>query len=142
MLRVVLAIARAFRAARWAYLGLADAAPALPGLYLLVAMAAPGLGAAWFGLMQLHRRIALDAVGTLLLVVGWYYSLLEPLFTGSMQPRWGVVAAQLAWRSLLREVALGALARGRLAAQPARRAGVVGETVPGYFAGLRNLNTD
>lgn len=79
--------------------------PALPGIYLLVALVAPGLGAAWFGLMQLHRRISLDAIGALLLVVGWYYSLVQPLFSGSMQPRWGVVAAQLALAALLREVA-------------------------------------
>ena len=105
MLRVALAIALPFALIGglvWTFL---TPRPALPGLYLLVAMAAPGLGAAWFGLMQLHRRIALDAVGVLLLVLGWYYSLLQPLFTGSTQPRWGVVAAQLAIAVLLREVA-------------------------------------
>jgi hypothetical protein len=79
--------------------------PALPGIYLLVAMIAPGLGAAWFGFMQLHRRISLDAFGALLLVAGWYYGLVLPLFAGSSQPHWGVVAAQLALAGLLREVA-------------------------------------
>jgi hypothetical protein len=105
MLRVVLAIAMPLAllgALLWIFL---TPRPVLPGIYLLVAMAAPGLGAAWFGLMQLHRRISLDAVGALLLVLGWYYSLVQPLFSGSAQPRWGVVAAQLALAALLREVA-------------------------------------
>jgi hypothetical protein len=79
--------------------------PALPGGYLLVAMVAPGLGAAWFGFMQLHRRLSLDAVAALLLAAGGFYGLVKPLFAGSMQTHWGVVAAQLALAALLREVA-------------------------------------
>jgi hypothetical protein len=105
MLRVALAIALPLAllgGVAWTCL---TPRPALPGIYLLVAMIAPGLGAAWFGLMQLHRRISLDAIGALLLAAGWYYSLVQPLFSGSAQPRWGVVAAQLALAALLREVA-------------------------------------
>jgi hypothetical protein len=104
MLRVALAIALPLGllgALLWIFLP----RPALPGLYLLVAMLAPGLGAAWFGFMQLHRRISLDALGALLLVAGWYYGLVLPLFAGSAQPRWEVVAAQIALAALLREVA-------------------------------------
>ncbi len=105
MLRVALAIALPLAllgALVWTFL---TPRPALPGSYLLVAMVAPGLGAAWFGLMQLQRRVSLDAIGALLLAAGWYYGLVQPLFTGSAQPRWGVVAAQLALAGLLREVA-------------------------------------
>jgi hypothetical protein len=105
MLRAALAIALPLAllgAILWTFL---LPRPALPGIYLLVAMIAPGLGAAWFGFMQLHRRISLDAFGALLLVAGWYYGLVLPLFAGSSQPHWGVVAAQLALAGLLREVA-------------------------------------
>jgi hypothetical protein len=105
MLRVALAIALPLAllgGLLWTFLA---PRPALPGFYLLLAMAAPGIGAAWFGFMQLHRRISLDALGALLLVAGWYYGLVQPLFSGSTQPHWGVVAAQLALAALLREVA-------------------------------------
>jgi hypothetical protein len=105
MLRVALAIALPLAllgALVWIFV---TPRPALPGTYLVVAMAAPGMGAAWFGFMQLHRRISLDAIGGLLLVAGWYYGLVQPLFTGSAQPHWAVVAAQLALAGLLREVA-------------------------------------
>ena len=80
--------------------------PSLPAGYLLLALFAPGLGAAWFGRMQLHRRVALDALGGLLLVLGWYYGLVQPLITEVAQPRWGVLGPQLALTVLLREVAL------------------------------------
>jgi hypothetical protein len=105
MLRVALAIALPLAllgALLWTFL---TPQPALPGIYLLLATVAPGLGAAWFGFMQLHRRISLDAIGALLLVAGWYYGLVLPLFAGSSQPRWGVVAAQLVLAAVLREVA-------------------------------------
>jgi hypothetical protein len=105
MLRVALAIALPLAllgGALWTFL---VPRPALPGTYLFVAMIAPGLGAAWFGFMQLHRRMSLDAIGALLLVAGWYYGLVQPLFAGASQPRWGVVAAQLALAALFREVA-------------------------------------
>jgi len=105
MVRVLLAIVLPLGALGGLAWLLLTPRPALPGAYLLVAMIAPGLGAAWFGLMQLHRRIALDAVGALLLVLGWYYGLAQPLFMGSAEPRWGVVVAQLAMVVLLREVA-------------------------------------
>jgi hypothetical protein len=106
MLCVILAIALPLALLGGLVWMLLEPRPALPGAYMMVAMIAPGLGAAWFGLMQLHRRIALDAIGSVLLVLGWYYSLVQPLFSGSSQPRWGVVAAQLAMVVVLREVAL------------------------------------
>ncbi len=69
-------------------------------------MVAPALGAGRIGLLQVHRRIALYGVAGVVLVVAWYVDLVQPLFLGSAQPRWGVVAAQRALAVLLREVAL------------------------------------
>ncbi|MEO6079703.1 MAG: hypothetical protein ABIQ86_07995 [Steroidobacteraceae bacterium] len=69
-------------------------------------MIMPGLAAAWFGLMQQHQRSLLDPLAVLCVAAGWYYGLAQPLFTGSTQPHWEIVAAQFALVVWLREVAL------------------------------------
>ena len=106
MLRVVLAIALPFLLLGSLLWVLATPRPELPGVYVLVSMLAPGLGAAWLGLMQQHRRSLLDPLAALAIAMGWYYGLARPLFEGTAQPRWEIAAAQVALVLLLREVAL------------------------------------
>jgi hypothetical protein len=106
MLRVVLAIALPFLLVGGVLWLVAASRPAMPGMYLLVAMLAPGLAAAWFGLMQHHQRSAFDPLAALAIAAGWYYGLALPLFAGSAHPPWQLPAAQLALVVVLREVAL------------------------------------
>jgi hypothetical protein len=82
-----------------------DLRPSLPPGYLALAMLGPALAAGWFGLMQVHRRIALDGLAGFLLIVGWFASLIRPLFRGETEPEWRVVLAVLALVVVLREVA-------------------------------------
>jgi hypothetical protein len=86
----------------WLFL---DARPSLPPGYLALAMAGPAFAAGWFGLMQVHRGIPLDGLAGLLLILGWLFSLIGPLFRGDAEPPWGVVLAELALVVLLREIA-------------------------------------
>lgn len=105
LLKVVLAITLPLvllGAALWLVL---EAPPAMHPLHLLLAVLAPGLAAAWFGLMQVHRRITLDGVAAVLIVAGWFFGLIRPLFLGQAEPRWEIVFFQLAFVVLLREVA-------------------------------------
>jgi hypothetical protein len=105
MLRVVVAIALPFLLVGMMLWLVVTPRPGLPGSYLLLAMLAPGLAAAWFGLMQQHRRSLFDPLAVMAIAAGWYYGLALPLFAGSARPPWGIVAAQLALVVLLREVA-------------------------------------
>jgi hypothetical protein len=79
--------------------------PALPPVYLACAVLAPGLCAAWWGLMQQHARSALDVVAVLLIVLGIFYGVLGPLFTRSAEARWDILSALLALALWLRTVA-------------------------------------
>jgi hypothetical protein len=81
--------------------------PVLPPAYLLLAMVAPVLAAGWFGLMQISRRIALDVLAAGILVAGWYFGLILPLFGNRPDPRWELVFAELAFVVLLRGLAYG-----------------------------------
>ncbi|MEO6185742.1 MAG: hypothetical protein ABIP38_03320 [Steroidobacteraceae bacterium] len=105
MLRVVLAIALPFLLLGGSLWLLATPRLELPGAYLLLSMIAPGLAAAWLGLMQQHRRSLIDPLAGLAIVVGWYYGLAQPLYAGTTRPRWEVVAGQIALVVLLRAVA-------------------------------------
>jgi hypothetical protein len=106
MLRVALAIALPFLLLGILLWQLATPRPELPAAYLLLSMAAPGLAAAWLGLLQQHRRSLFDPLAALAIAAGWYYGLARPLFEGSAQPRWEIAAAQIALIVLLREVTL------------------------------------
>jgi hypothetical protein len=86
-------------------LWLAAPRPLLPPAYLFCALLAPGLGAAWLGLMQQHRRSLFDALAGLAVLAGWFQGLVQPLYVGSATARWEVLAAQLGLALLLREVA-------------------------------------
>ena len=55
--------------------------------------------------MQVHRRVSLDGLAGLLLILGWLFGLIRPLFRGETEPQWGIVLALLALVILLREVA-------------------------------------
>jgi hypothetical protein len=77
----------------------------LPPLYLFCELLAPGLAAAWLGLMQQHRRSLFDALAGLAILAGWFYGLVRPLYTASEAARWDILAAQLGLAVLLREVA-------------------------------------
>jgi hypothetical protein len=79
--------------------------PPLPPAYLCCALLAPGLGAAWLGLMQQHRRSLFDALAGLAIIAAWFYGLVQPLYTASATARWDILAAQLGLAVLLREVA-------------------------------------
>jgi hypothetical protein len=76
----------------------------LPPAYLFCALLAPGLAAAWLGLMQQHRRSLFDALAGLAILAGWFYGLVQPLYTASAA-RWDILAAQAGLAVLLREVA-------------------------------------
>jgi hypothetical protein len=105
MLRVMLAIFAAVAlvgALLWRFTGFAMS---LPPAYLFSALLAPGLAAAWLGLMQQHRRSLFDALAGLAIFAGWFYGLVQPLYTASSDARWDILAAQLGLAVLLREVA-------------------------------------
>jgi hypothetical protein len=68
-------------------------------------MLGPAFAAGWFGLMQVHRKLSLDGLAGLLLILGWLYGLIRPLFRGETEPEWGFVLGVLALAVLLREVA-------------------------------------
>jgi hypothetical protein len=68
-------------------------------------MLAPGLAAAWLGLMQQHRRGLFDVLAGLAILAGWFYGLVRPLYMDSEAARWDIFAAQLGLALLLREVA-------------------------------------
>jgi hypothetical protein len=82
-----------------------DMRPSLPPGYLAFAMLGPAFAAGWFGLMQVHRKLSLDGLAGLLLILGWLYGLIRPLFRGETEPEWGFVLGVLALAVLLREVA-------------------------------------
>lgn len=78
-----------------------------PGLslpYLLCAVLAPGIGAAWLGLMQQHRRSWFDAVAAFGIFLGWSYGLVGPLYGGATSNPWELLGPQVALAALLREV--------------------------------------
>ncbi len=105
MLRVLLAIFAAVLLAGMLVWALATPKPALPVIYLMFAMLAPGLAAAWLGLMQQHRRGLFDALAGLAILASWFYGLVQPLYVDSAAARWDIFAAQLGLALLLREVA-------------------------------------
>lgn len=105
MLKTLLAVVLPMSALSVALWVVLDLRPSLPPGYLALAMLAPALAAGWFGLMQVHRRIALDGLAGFLLILGWFASLIRPLFRGETEPGWTVVWALLALVVLLREVA-------------------------------------
>jgi hypothetical protein len=82
-----------------------DVRPSLPASYLALAMLGLSLAAGWFGLMQVHRRLSLDTLAALLLILGWLSGLIRPLFRGETEPEWGIALAVLALVALLRGVA-------------------------------------
>lgn len=106
LLRVVLAVSLALLLAAALVWWLVTPRPALPAPYLAAAVLAPGLAAAWLGLMQQHRHGLFDALAGLAILAGWFHGLVQPLYQDSAAPRWWVLAAQLALAVLLREVAL------------------------------------
>lgn len=79
--------------------------PAVPLAYLLCAVLAPGLAAAWLGMMQQHRRSPVDALAAIAIFLGWAYGVVDPLYTGSAAARWDLVGAQVVLIVLLREIA-------------------------------------
>lgn len=105
MLKALLAVGLSMVALSLALWFVLDLRPSLPPGYLALAMVGPALAAGWFGLMQVHRRISLDGVAGLLLILGWFAGLIRPLFRGETEPEWGIVLAVLALVVLLREVA-------------------------------------
>jgi hypothetical protein len=120
MLKVLLAVLlplAVLGAALWLLL---EARPAMHPLHLLLALVAPALAATWFGLMQVHRRISLDGVAALLVLAGWFFGLIRPLFLGQADPRWEILFFQLVLAGLLREVAY---VRWRAADWPRARPG-------------------
>jgi hypothetical protein len=105
MLKSLLAVLLPMGALSLALWFILDMRPSLPPGYLLLAMAGPALAAGWFGLMQVHRRIPLDGLAGLLLVLGWLYGLIRPMFRGETEPQWGIMLAVLALVVSLRVVA-------------------------------------
>ncbi|MEJ0100191.1 MAG: hypothetical protein WDO12_10835 [Pseudomonadota bacterium] len=105
MLRVVLAISVAVALPCALVWWLVLPRPELSAVYVLCAVLAPGLAAAWLGLMQQHRRGVFDAVAGLVIFAGWFYGLVRPLYVDAAAPRWDVLAALLGFTILLREVA-------------------------------------
>jgi hypothetical protein len=82
-----------------------DVRPSLPARYLVLAVLCLSLAAGWFGLMQVHRKFSLDGLAALLLILGWLFGLIRPLFRGKTEPEWGIALAGLALVVLLRGVA-------------------------------------
>jgi hypothetical protein len=105
MLRVLLAVFVAVLVAGLLLWVVAAPRPAMPLVYLLCALLAPGLAAAWLGLMQQHRRGLFDALAGLAILAGWFHGLVRPLYVDSTAARWDIFAAQLGLALLLREVA-------------------------------------
>lgn len=105
MLRVLLAIFAAVSLAGVLVWALATTRPALSPVYLSCAVLAPGLAAAWLGLMQQHRRGLFDALAGLAILAGWFYGLVQPVYMDSGAARWDIFAAQLGLALLLREAA-------------------------------------
>ncbi|MBK6674553.1 MAG: hypothetical protein IPG49_14215 [Proteobacteria bacterium] len=79
--------------------------PALPLAYLVPALLVPGLCAGWLGLMQQHHRGFFDALAGTGLAAGIFYGLVQPLYVGTAEAPWMVLAAEIALAVLLREVA-------------------------------------
>lgn len=86
----------------WLFL---ESRPTMPPTYLVLSLIAPVLGAGWFGLMQVDRRIALDGVAMAMVLAGWYFGLIVPLYREQLDPNWTIVMAELAFVVLLREIA-------------------------------------
>jgi len=78
--------------------------PALPGVYLLLALLAPALTAAWIGLMQVQYRLVVDVICGLAVIVGMWITLVQPQITGA-GPRWGMLGAQFALVFVVRQLA-------------------------------------
>ena len=77
---------------------------ALPGPYLLLALLAPALTAAWIGLMQVQFRMVVDVICALAIIAGMWTTLVQPQITGA-GPRWGLLAAQFALVVVVRQLA-------------------------------------
>jgi hypothetical protein len=105
MLKVLLAVTLPLTLLGMVLWLLLESRPAMHPLHLFLALIAPALAATWFGLMQVHRRISLDGVAALLVLAGWFFGLIRPLFLQQAEPRWEVVFFQLVLAGLLREVA-------------------------------------
>jgi hypothetical protein len=78
--------------------------PNLSLTYLLCAVLAPGVGAAWLGLMQQHRRSLLDVAAAFGIFLGWSHGLVGPLYGGATSNPWELLGPQVALAVLLREV--------------------------------------
>jgi hypothetical protein len=105
LLRVAAAILLPFLligAALWWWL---PERPALPLGYLLAAIIAPGLLSLWFGLLAVRRSAVLMTVMGLTIFAGWYYGVAQPLASGTSQPRWWLLVAQLGLGVVLRIIA-------------------------------------
>jgi hypothetical protein len=105
MLRVLFATGLPFvvmGAALWWFM---PERPSLPGHYLLLAMLAPALTAAWVGLMQVQYRAVLDVSCGLVMIAGMWLTLLLPMISGS-GPRWDLLAAQFALVVVIRQIGI------------------------------------
>ncbi|HMA12824.1 MAG TPA: hypothetical protein VKO83_13115 [Steroidobacteraceae bacterium] len=105
MLQMVLAVLAAVALAAVPVWLLLTPRPALPPGYLLGALLLPGLCAGWLGLMQQHQRSFFDALAGIGIAAGIFYGVVQPLYMGSAEPRWGVLGGEIALAVLLREVA-------------------------------------
>jgi hypothetical protein len=103
MLRALLATGTPFVVLGAALWWLIPERPALPGLYLLLALTAPALTAAWVGLMQVQYRLVLDLTCGFVMLVGMWTTLLQPLITGG-GPRWELLGAQFALVLVIRQI--------------------------------------
>ena len=79
--------------------------PSLPGDYLLLAMLAPALTAAWVGLMQVQYRLLTDLACGLVMIAGMWLTLLQPMISGG-GPRWDLLAAQFALVVVIRQIGI------------------------------------
>lgn len=79
--------------------------PSLPPEYLFPALLIPCFSAGWLGLMQQAQRSFFDALAGIGIGATIFYGLVNPLYVGSAEPRWGILGAQVALAVLLREVA-------------------------------------
>ncbi|MBK7117216.1 MAG: hypothetical protein IPH71_14590 [Proteobacteria bacterium] len=105
MLRVAVAVGIAVAACALLVWVLFSPRPALPPAYLVPALLVPGLCAGWLGLMQQHHRGFFDALAGTGLAAGIFYGLVQPLYVGTAEAPWMVLAAEIALAVLLREVA-------------------------------------
>jgi hypothetical protein len=78
--------------------------PALPGTYMLLALLAPALAAAWIGLMQVRSRVVVELICALAIIVGMWLAIVQPQIIGA-GPRWGVLGAQFALVFVVRQLA-------------------------------------